>query len=483
MTKKLIIYIAIMINSLIMPLAQADEPTGEYGYYWYVNSSIKGSTHFEAAMAECALYAANNPSCSGVALQSETTTSAVYKRALSNGSLSGSTVTVSRSTCSANEDGIASCQEGYGQSEPECPQDEYPADVLVGTTMYYNCDRPLIKECEGGIFIRQTEFCPTTNCYDFDTCLQEKRQNQASCTSEQVEVFNYTSPTVNSLACEDIESTSPDSPANGGNADGNANNDPNSAPQTGVGAVDVATLANAIDGALQNDFSNVERATREGASKVESAINQSSTNAEASAQAIKDAIQALGISTGEGFEDTQTTIDNAIAGLGSTNTTGLGEVKDAVEQGNQTLEEIADKLEACVSTSTETCPDDENPVTLSYMNSVFEALKGQLELDADEAVDERTEQVEEMEQGDIFGPEMSSSFLSDFFAYFVDIWPHYRTCIPLEVGTPNQPFYFVIDCESSDKFKEIFGMIIGVFTIMTLINILFTSITPRPFSK
>jgi len=106
-----------------MPMAQADEPTGEYGYYWYVNSSLKGSTHFEAAMAECGLYATNNPSCSGVVLQSETTTTAVYKRALSSGGLSGSTVTVSRSTCSANEDGIASCQEGYGQSEPECPQD------------------------------------------------------------------------------------------------------------------------------------------------------------------------------------------------------------------------------------------------------------------------------------------------------------------------------------------------------------------------
>lgn len=130
---------------------------------------------------------------------------------------------------------------------------------------YNSCDREDLKMCSGGsVVIAETGVCSTV-CNDFDTCEQYATANFSdSCANSTLFSFNYTDPDNWSYSCTEIDETSPDHIANGGNEDGNQNNDPSSPITPTVSEIDPDGLAAAIDSHLQNDFGNVERAIRDG---------------------------------------------------------------------------------------------------------------------------------------------------------------------------------------------------------------------------
>lgn len=60
-------------------------------------------------------------------------------------------------------------------------------------------------------------------------------------------------------------------------------------------------------------------------------------------------------------------------------------------------------------------------------------------------------------------------------SFFNDLIPISSTCQNLSFGD-----YFTIDCSKFQKFRDIFGFFIYVYTALTLIDILFTGIVPNP---
>jgi len=282
---------------------------GLYGYYWSAGTnSLYGSTSQEAAIAECALYASNTPSCIGVSLQSSGETYAYYKRVLSDGNLSISQVFIGRFECDSLTASIPSCQEGYG--EAEICEDGFPSDI-TGVNDY--CDRRPLKQCNDGSYVRaDTGICPQV-CSDYSTCYNYAL-NDSSCASATYFSFNYIDPENWDFTCTQISEDSPDNANNGGNEDGNPYNDPNT-PAAGEGStpdsasIDPYSLAGLIGDELADDFSNVERAIRDD-------IDQSKTNTET----IESAVNGVEAAVRDGIqsdENNTNSITNSVDALGS----------------------------------------------------------------------------------------------------------------------------------------------------------------------
>lgn len=359
--------------------------------------------------------------------------------------------------------------------------DGFPPDLLG----YYGCDRPDIKQCPDGSYVSVNSFCPleTEVCSDFDSCYNYKLSIQPECTGANFINFYYESPTVNEMTCQSIADDSPDHPNNGGNADGNPYNDPNTPNPETVASVDPTTLANAIDSALQNDFGNVERAVREGSSEIESAVRDNT-------QILKNAIEAQDISTGDYFTDLQTTINIAFGQLESTSNSGstdivnsVNGVKTSVDAGNVTLSEISGKLEdlqGCEPTLENNYCENPHGLDGNFIGSVSDALQGTMDQERDDAVQTVKDEISELKDSSPFGSELTESNLESLYIYFTDIWPAPTSCIPLEIGDSSQPFgHITISCEFSDKFKAIFGFLISIYTILSLIDILMSPIKPK----
>lgn len=193
-------------------------------------------------------------------------------------------------------------------SQPVTCSDGLPPD-LGG---FPACDRPLLKKCSNGAYVRKdTGICPTV-CSDYLSCYKHVLKN-SSCASATYFEFNYTNPENFDFTCTQIASDSPDNSNNGGNADGNPYNDPNT-PSTGQGStpdtssIDPYSLAGLIGDELVDDFSNVERSIREGSDKstantetlnasingVEAAVRDGTQSGLNNSNSIKNSVDALG---------------------------------------------------------------------------------------------------------------------------------------------------------------------------------------------
>lgn len=477
--------ILLIVTVFTASFSYADSEDGLYGYYWSAGTNLLGSTSQEAAMAECALYASNNPACVGVSLQSSGETYAYYKRLLSDGGLSIAQVFVGRYECTSQTSNILSCQEGYG--EPEMCEDGFPPDLLG----YYGCDRPAIKQCPDGSYVNKNAFCPLAPqvCSDYDTCYNYALSG-ANCTGATYFEFNYTDPQNFSFECSGIDAGSPDNPDNGGNADGNPNNDPTSPDSPTVSELDPTSMANAIDSALRDDFGNVERAIRETGSNVEDAVRDGTAKADQNAQAIKDALNNLGIGTGEGFTDLQTAINNGFAQLGTTTADGSSDivdsvdgVKNSVNAGNATLAEISgklDELKDCEPTPENKYCENPHGLDASYVGSITDAIQGTFDQEKTDAIDTVKGEIDDIKNTSPFAEELSNSELTSIWSYFTDIWPSPSACVPLVFGDGVKPYSITIGCEASEKFKAIFGFLISIYTVLQLVDILFSGIRPKP---
>lgn len=155
---------------------------------------------------------------------------------------------------------------------------------------YLNCDRPDLKQCSDGSYVRaDTGICATV-CSDHNSCY-DHALNGSSCAGASYFEFNYTDPENYNFTCTQIDASSPDHADNGGNEDGNPYNDPNTPTQgdgssPSSGNIDPHSLADLIDQKLSDDFSNIERAVRDD-------IDQSKVNTETLESAINAADQSI----------------------------------------------------------------------------------------------------------------------------------------------------------------------------------------------
>lgn len=181
--------------------------------------------------------------------------------------------TLSNGQCQLTD--IQACE----ASQPPVICDDGLPENLNG---YPGCDRPDLVACEDGTYVNQSNgICPVDNlfeCWDYDSCYS-LAYSESGCAAGSYFEFNYINPEQWETVCTEPPADSPDNISQGGNADGNPYNDPNT-PASGQGSsptvsdADPQTLALAIDEQLKNDFGNVERAIRDGiASEVDNTTN------------------------------------------------------------------------------------------------------------------------------------------------------------------------------------------------------------------
>ncbi|RBP83188.1 hypothetical protein EBI01_11700 [Marinomonas rhizomae] len=411
---------------------------------------------------------------------------------------------ISRLTCSSDST-LEFCQADYEPPVEMC-EDGYPPNVY-GYEDY--CDRPTPKLCTDGSYVESTSFCPVTSsvCTDYDTCYNYA-QSQANCFSNSSTfTFNYQSPNAFDFACETIDTSSPDHPDNGGNADGNEYNDPLSpeAPITS-GNSDPSALAAAIGLELRSDFGNVERAVRDGISSAESntdrtieAINSAQTNLEASLSDIESAISE-GNSADNGSSSVVDSVNNASSSItdsvdqsSSTILDGLSDstndvvgsvngVNQSVNSGtailSSQLSDISSKLENLEScdpnTDAQNC-EGEHGITSDFITSVMDSLESLFDSENESSLETIKSEISDIES---VSP-LDSSVLEGVFDPILNVIPQPQECVPLTFGDTSKPYSFTLSCEFSDKFKAIFGFLLAIYTVQSLIGIIVSSARPR----
>lgn len=480
--------------------ANATEPA-QAGYYW----SGLGEEGFSPSEV-ASLMMPKISACASYELEGFGSPITSYKMTCysSSGSKLIYTKSIVRYRCTSTSD-FESCEADYEPPVEMC-SDGFPADVY-GYEDY--CDRPTPKLCTDGSYVESTSFCPVTSsvCTDYDTCYNYAK-SQTNCLSDSsLFTFNYQSPNAFDFACETIDSTSPDNPINGGNADGNEYNDPQSPePPITSGDSDPSALAAAIGLELRSDFGNVERAVRDGISSAESntdrtieAINSAQTNLDASLSDIESAIND-GNSADNGsssvvdsVNDASSSITDSISQSSSNILDGISNSSDdvvsSVDGVNQSvvsgnvalygqLSDISSKLDNLKScdpnTDAQSC-EGEHGITSSFITSIMDSLESFFESENESSLETVKSEISAIES---ISP-LDSSTLNGVFDPILNIIPQPQECIPLVFGDLSKPYSFTLSCEFSDKFKAIFGFLLAIYTIQNLIGIIISSARPR----
>ena len=144
-----------------------------------------------------------------------------------------------------------------------------------------------LQQCEDGSWIEVTAICPGytqtgPDCSDYQTCLDFAVANTSCSTGYEIE-YTYVDPLNFSTSCVQQPPTSPDLVENGGNENGNPYDDPGITPNEDgtiptVEQTDPIELAGAIDTALQDNFSQVERAVRDGTNQIINQVNEQTSD-------------------------------------------------------------------------------------------------------------------------------------------------------------------------------------------------------------
>jgi hypothetical protein len=470
---KNIIFFLIFLSS-ISNAADTTSTTDGYGYW--VNSSARsaGISPNSTKSGACIAYQnyVNSPSgqfCDIVANACAFSTSTAscsdhwsdWTRPYNVSWISTTSATPGNETCTIADplDGHCAeiCEDGFYDYESRD----------AGITELATCDRSAIYECPDLTLVSDLNSChdtsipdPTSVCTDYDTCFNYVFNN-SSCDGPTYFEFNYTNPQNFDFTCTVISDDSPDNASNGGNQDGNPNNDPTSPDTPMVSEIDPQTLSTAIDSALQDDFGNVERAIRETSSNVEDVLIDGFSTADQNAQSIKDALN-------NGSSDIVDSVDG---------------VKNSVNSGNATLAEISgklDELKECEPTPENKYCENPHGLDASYVVSITDAIQGTFNQEKTDAVNAVKGEIEELKNTSPFSNDLSQTELTSVWSYFTDIWPSPSSCIPLTFGDGSKPWSITITCEFSDKFKAIFSFLISIYTVLQLVDILFSGIRPKP---
>ncbi|RDL42620.1 hypothetical protein DN730_18610 [Marinomonas piezotolerans] len=371
------------------------------------------------------------------------------------------------------------------------------------------CDRPTPKECDNGEYVEEGAYCSVSNgvCADYDSCYQYAISNANCSSTSSLFSFNYRDPNNWDYSCGDIDPASPDHPSNGGNADGNEYNDPQSPePPISSGDSDPSALAAAIGLELRPDFSNVERAVRDGISSAESntdrtidAINSVQSSLETSLSSIESAIDESN-SSDNGSSSIIDSVDGASANISDSIDQSSSDISSAVADGtggivdsvnglnnsvssgngiiSSQLTDISSKLDNLKSCDPNVDPYGclgEHGITSGFITNIMDTLTGVFNDENEKALDSVKSEISTIESAS----PLNSSVIEGIFDPILNVLPQPQECIPLIFGNPSQPYSFTLSCDFSDKFKAVFGFLLAFYTIQQLIGIIISSPQPR----
>lgn len=343
-----------------------------------------------------------------------------------------------------------------------CP-DGFPPDLLG----YPNCDRPDLQQCSDGSYKLATEICstdpvdpdpvepdpvdpdpvtPPDSGYDDSQLIQVIRdfKDQEKTSSEHL-----------SGAIGDIKTQVQDSSE---------------------------SLKSAI-------IDNIENQT----SSINLSIDQLKQTNDSNAVLNRDAIFTVSRDIQNLQASTQSQSDgivNAIANQTTALNFNVDDTNSKLDQTNAILAKIEENTQKCIPSETNSCPAECEPtpennhcetphgLTSEQIENTLNEVDGFFDGLMSEYNDYFETQINEIKDGSPLGAEMNESALSEFMNYFTSFLPSASTCIPLLLYERDGKQYF-ITCEFSDKFKSLFGWLLGLYTILKLITILMSGITPR----
>ncbi|WP_181318708.1 hypothetical protein [Photobacterium kishitanii] len=162
-------------------------------------------------------------------------------------------------------------------------------------------------------------------------------------------------------------------------------------------------------------------------------------------------------------------IDKSISSSSSITSNELSEMLGSLSKDNKNNnDDIIDKLSELDRNA--------NKHDLTYGN--ISAAANSVSEMFDKNLDELQNNIEGQISKALIDSNIKESVFDRVKAFANDLIPSSSTCQNLSFGD-----YFTIDCSKFQKFRDIFGFFIYVYTALTLIDILFTGIVPVPTSS
>ncbi|WP_413516863.1 hypothetical protein [Photobacterium phosphoreum] len=162
-------------------------------------------------------------------------------------------------------------------------------------------------------------------------------------------------------------------------------------------------------------------------------------------------------------------IDKSISSSSSITSDELSEMLGSLSQGNKdNNDDIINKLNELERNS------NKHDLTYGEINGIAGSAK---EL-VNKNLDEYQNSVEGTIARALIDTPMTEVLFDKVKEFASELIPISSTCQNLAFGD-----YFTIDCSKFQKFRDIFGFFIYVYTALTLIDILFTGIVPNPARK
>ncbi|MFB9154450.1 hypothetical protein ACFFUS_14055 [Vibrio gallaecicus] len=193
--------------------------------------------------------------------------------------------------------------------------------------------------------------------------------------------------------------------------------------------------------------------------------------------AIYEANKDLALQQTGAINNNGNNIVNAISGQTSS-------LKGSIEGQTTTLEgaidRLADKIpEPCIPTAENNQCENPHGTTSGYVTDVF----SQLSESVDGSISSGHSTILVEAQNAVTTPMTDDVQLviEEQINMVLNVLPEYDDCTPLAIPSPFGGS-FVIPCDFSVKFKTIFSFVIYFLTLNTLVDILFTGITPRAYT-
>ncbi|SMY16098.1 hypothetical protein [Photobacterium aquimaris] len=162
-------------------------------------------------------------------------------------------------------------------------------------------------------------------------------------------------------------------------------------------------------------------------------------------------------------------IDKSISSSSSITSNELSEMLGSLSQGNKdNNDDIINKLNELERNA--------NKHDLDY--GEINGIAGSARELVNENLDEYQNSVEGTIARALIDTPMTESLFAKVKEFANELIPISSTCQNLSFGD-----YFTIECSKFQKFRDIFGFFIYVYTALTLIDILFTGIVPNPARK
>lgn len=348
---------------------------------------------------------------------------------------------------------------GSCEIPPETCNDGFPPDLLG----YPNCDRPPLQQCSDGSYLLETEICPSITDPEPDP---EPNPDPEPTPNPDLD------PLIQKIS--EFKEQEKDSSTQLLSKIDDLNNEVKSSSESLRS--DITNSINSQTSSLQSSIEQLQSSNESSSNMLRDQVSQSISSLATSNQVqlgqLKSATDSQTVAMSEKLDDTNTHLEN-VSGL---------------------LNQIAENTSQCIPTpdnnycGNECTPTPENKycesphgLTTEQIQNTLNSIDGFYTEELNTITTGFETKVNEFKDGSPLGPEMSESQLEAFMSYFTELIPSSGVCAPLVLYERNGKQY-VITCEFSEKFKALFGWLLGLYTVLKLISILMTGIVPRTAS-